>query len=76
MTRTANDTRDKLIVHGQRLFAEQGVFRVPLRLVVDQAGQKNSSALHYHFGGRDGLLQAIIERHNETIESERSQMLE
>ena len=76
MTRTANDTRDKLILHGQRLFAKQGVFRVPLRLVVDQAGQKNSSALHYHFGGRDGLLQAIIERHNGSIESERAQMLD
>jgi AcrR family transcriptional regulator len=75
VARTANDTRDKLIVHGQRLFAEQGVFRVPLRLVVEQAGQKNSSALHYHFGGREGLLQAILERHNETIEAERAEML-
>ena len=76
MTRTADSTRDKLIAHGQRLFAEKGVFRVPLRLVVDQAGQKNSSALHYHFGGREGLLQAIIERHNESIEIERADMLD
>ena len=75
MTRSANDTRDKLITHGQRLFAEQGVFGVPLRLVVEQAGQKNSSALHYHFGGREGLVQAIIERHNEGIEAERAEML-
>ena len=75
MTRSANDTRDKLITHGQRLFAEQGVFSVPLRLVVEQAGQKNSSALHYHFGGREGLVQAIIERHNEGIEAERAEML-
>lgn len=75
MARTAHDTRDKLIIHGQRLFADQGVFRVPLRLVVEQAGQKNSSALHYHFGGREGLLNAIIERHNELIEAERAEML-
>ena len=75
MARTANETRDKLILHGQRLFAEQGVFRVPLRLVVEQAEQKNSSALHYHFGGREGLLNAIIARHNESIEVERAQML-
>ena len=75
MARTANETRDKLIAAGQRLFADQGVFRVPLRLVVDQAGQKNASALHYHFGGREGLLQAIIERHNESIETERAEML-
>ncbi len=43
--------------------------------MVEQAGQKNSSALHYHFGGREGLLNAIIERHNELIEAERAEML-
>lgn len=75
MARTANETRDKLIASGQRLFAEQGAFRAPLRLVVDQAGQKIASALHYHFGGREGLLQAIIEHHNESIETERAEML-
>jgi AcrR family transcriptional regulator len=75
VARTANETRDKLITIGQKLFAEQGVFRVPLRLVIDQAGQKNTSALHYHFGGREGLLGAIIERHNGSIEVEREAML-
>ena len=76
MARTAHDTRDKLITIGQHLFAEQGVFRVPLRTVIEQAGQKNTSALHYHFGGREGLLNAIIERHNVGIESERAEMLD
>ena len=75
MARTAHDTRDKLITIGQQLFAEQGVFRVPLRTVIERAGQKNTSALHYHFGGREGLLTAIIERHNEGIEIERAEML-
>jgi len=76
VARTAHDTRDKLITIGQHLFAEQGVFRVPLRTVIEQAGQKNTSALHYHFGGREGLLNAIIERHNVGIESERAEMLD
>ena len=75
MARTAHDTRDKLITIGQHLFAEQGVFRVPLRTVIERAGQKNTSALHYHFGGREGLLNAIIERHNTGIEDERAEML-
>ena len=75
MARTAHDTRDKLITIGQHLFAEQGVFRVPLRTVIERAGQKNTSALHYHFGGREGLLNAIIERHNDGIEDERAEML-
>ena len=76
MARTAHDTREKLLTIGQRLFAEQGVFRVPLRTVIDQAGQRNTSALHYHFGGREGLLAAIIDRHNGTIEDERAVMLD
>ena len=76
MARTAHDTRDKLITIGQHLFAEQGVFRVPLRTVIEQAGQKNTSALHYHFGGREGLLNAIIDRHNVGIEAERAVMLD
>lgn len=75
MARTAHDTRDKLITIGQHLFAEQGVFRVPLRTVIEQAGQRNTSALHYHFGGREGLLNAIIERHNTSIEAERAEMM-
>lgn len=75
MARTAHDTRDKLISVGQQLFAEHGVFRVPLRTVVQAAGQKNTSALHYHFGGREGLLNAIIERHNSGIENDRAAML-
>lgn len=76
MARTAHDTRDKLITIGQQLFAEQGVFRVPLSTVIERAGQKNTSALHYHFGGREGLLNAIVERHNEGIEAERAVMLD
>jgi AcrR family transcriptional regulator len=76
VARSAHDTRDKLLSVGQRLFAEQGVYSVPLRTVIDQAGQKNTSALHYHFGGRDGLLDAIIERHNTGIELERADMLD
>ena len=76
MARTAHDTREKLITIGQHLFAEQGVFRVPLRTVIDRAGQKNTSALHYHFGGREGLLNAIVERHNAGIEAERAAMLD
>ncbi len=76
MARTAHDTRDKLITTGQHLFAEQGVFRVPLRTVIEQAGQRNTSALHYHFGGREGLLGAIIERHDTGIEAERAVLLD
>jgi len=74
--RDAAPTRELLLDAGRRLFAEQGPFRVPLKQVVDAAGQRNTSALHYHFGGRDGLLAAIIDEHNSPIEEERRVLLD
>lgn len=76
MPRDAGETRERLIDAGQHLFAADGVFTTPLKRVVDAAGQRNPSALHYHFGGRSGLLFAIIERHNAGIEATRRAMLD
>ncbi len=36
---------------------------MPLREINELAGQRNASALHYHFGGRTELVQAIIDRY-------------
>jgi TetR/AcrR family transcriptional regulator, regulator of cefoperazone and chloramphenicol sensitivity len=71
MPRDAGATRERLIDSGQQLFARSGVYATPLKKVVDAAGQRNPSALHYHFGGRSGLLLAIIDRHNSGIEERR-----
>ncbi len=76
MPRDASATRDSLVDSGRELFATEGVYSVALSRVVSHAGQKNESALHYHFGGRQGLLNAIIEAHNEAIESRRRDMLD
>lgn len=53
-------TRQKLLDTATRLLAERGVDAVPLAEIVRAAGQRNTSALQYHFGGRDGLLRAIL----------------
>ena len=76
MPRDASDTRQQLIDAGRRLFARNGVYQTPLKQIVEDAGQKNASALHYHFGGRGGLLAAIIESNNEHIETDRKEMLD
>ena len=57
------------------MFARDGIHQVPLKRIVETAGQRNASALHYHFGGRDGLLVAITERHDGAIEGERAELL-
>ena len=55
-------TPDKLLRAALHLFARQGL-DVPLRDINELAGQRNASALHYHFGGRPELVQAIINRY-------------
>jgi len=47
----------------ERLMAERGITGVSLNEINTAAGQRNTAALHYHFGGRDGLLRAILRRH-------------
>ncbi len=76
MPRDPQITKERLLTEGQRIFAEEGAFTVALRRVVAAAGQKNESALHYHFGNRQGLINAILARHNEGIESARATLLD
>jgi AcrR family transcriptional regulator len=59
----ASDTRDKLLDAATRAFAEHGVFNASMLDITRQAGQRNRGALHYHFGSREGVLCAVLERH-------------
>ena len=54
-------TRDALLEAAMRLFAERGVFEVSLAQIVRESGQRNASAVHYHFGSRDQILLEILE---------------
>lgn len=60
-----NDTQGKLLRAALHLFARQGL-DVSLRDINERAGQRNASALHYHFGGRPELLQAIIDEYRQS----------
>ena len=51
-------TRDKLLDAATALFAGRGVANVSLAEIVRAAGQRNASAIHYHFGGRDHVVEA------------------
>ena len=76
MARDATVTRERLLRAGGRLFAERGIDGVTVREINQMAGQRNSSALHYHFGSREGLLAEIRARHREPIEERRIAMLD
>lgn len=68
------DARTQLLLAGERLIAESGP-EVPLRDVAVAAGQRNNSAVHYHFGSRDGLIRAIIGYRQAPLEQARLALL-
>lgn len=74
--RAAVDTRLALLRAAERLFAERGVDAVSLREVSAAAGQANNSAVAYHFGSREGLVDAILERHSAPIQARYDAQLE
>ena len=64
-------TKQKLILTAERLFAEHGIKATSMRSISAAAGQKNNSALQYHFGGKDQLLWAIVGLRQEPINRDR-----
>jgi AcrR family transcriptional regulator len=56
-----NRTKIKIIEAAERLFAQKGIDKVSTREIAREAGQKNHSALHYHFGSIDELINAIFD---------------
>lgn len=69
-------TREKLIAAAEQLFAERSIDGVSLRQINSAAGQRNSTALQYHFGGRSGLIRAVLEKHRGAIETRRHALLD
>ena len=74
--RDSEETRARLIRAGERLFAEHGIEVVSLREITRVAGQRNATALQYHFGNRRGLVRAILAKHDPDVEAERHGMMD
>ena len=72
---TSDDTPSRLVVAAERLFAEQGEEATSLRAIT-RAAMSNAAAVHYHFGGRDGLLRAVLDRHLGPLAARRRHLLE
>lgn len=67
-------TRDSLIRAAERLFAEQGVDGVSINTITRAAGQANRNAVQYHFGNKNGLLQAIFDKHGPALAERRAEL--
>lgn len=69
-------TRQALVDAATRTFAEDGVFAASLVEVTRRAGQRNRGAVHYHFGGREGLLVAVLEQYADFLAERQGELLE
>ena len=67
---TENPTRERLLEVAEGLFAERGFEQVSVRDITQGAGA-NVAAINYHFGSRNGLVDAVVERFVIPIEEDR-----
>lgn len=72
----ADATRAALIKAAERLIAQKGLAQVSTREILQEAGQRNQSALQYHFGSKNGLMRATISERTAQIDVRRVQMID
>lgn len=64
-----------MIEVAEKLIGERGLDSVSMRDVAGAAGQRNNSAVQYHFGSRDGLIMEILRRRLQALDVERQRRL-
>lgn len=68
-------TVQRIITVAERLFGDFGIEAVSLRQIRQEAGASNKSAIAYHFGDRESLVQAILKARLPDLELDRASML-
>jgi AcrR family transcriptional regulator len=69
-------TKEQIVLAAERLFAARGLEGVSLRQIGAEAGNANNSAVQYHFGSKDQLVQAIFEHRLPHIHQRRTMLAE
>jgi len=69
-------TRARIVSAAERLFAERGIDATTLAEINRAANQRNRSAVQYHFGNKEGVIHAILDKHTPGIELRRHAMLD
>jgi AcrR family transcriptional regulator len=72
---SAEDTRERILDAAEALFAERGISGTALRTIT-KAAHANLASVHYHFGSKESLLDAVVERRARPINRERLRTLE
>jgi AcrR family transcriptional regulator len=73
-TSNGTDTKERILDAAERLFAERGISGTSLRAVTRKAAV-NLAAVHYHFGSKEALCQAVLARRIRPLNDERLERL-
>src|SRR4051794_28115321 len=66
----AEPTHVRLLDAAERLIGERGVDAVSLR-AINAAAESNVAAAHYHFGSKEALVRAVLDRRMAVLAEER-----
>jgi AcrR family transcriptional regulator len=69
------ETRERLLDTAERFMAEHGPEGVSMREISVRAGQGNNNAAQYHFGSREGIIDAVLDRRMKPIDVRRAEMI-
>ena len=69
------DTCERILNAAEQLFMEHGFDGASMRMLTSGAGV-NLAAINYHFGSKEGLLQAVFKRRLAWLNSERLRILD
>lgn len=67
-------TKDKILNAAEKLFVNSGFSATSLRAIIKEA-DVNTAAVHYHFGSKEGLIEAVFNRRVSELNRERLDML-
>ncbi len=70
-----SDTHDRLLDAAEQLFAEHGIAATSLRAITSGASA-NLASVHYHFGSKEALVEAVFARRLEPLNRERCRLLD
>lgn len=70
------DTKAELLRSAERLIAEKGLGSVSVKMITTDAGARNPSAVHYHFGSIESLIEEVFAKRYREIEAERAERLD
>ncbi len=70
-----DETKNRILLAAQRLFAERGFEAVSLRMITTEA-LANVAAVNYHFGSKEELIDEVVVQHMMPVMRERMRLLD